>query len=197
MRRRIFTICLLSVLALGVNANPVSAGNFHHAIGLAYTSGAQDVFDFYDEVPWLDVDRFSPVGLFYRLAIEYDSGVRTDIGIGPLAFAIGDVDYHDVPLTATIGYNLNPKGSVNPYLRGGLSYHFVDGDYVDDPNALGLFGAIGLEFGKGKPWFFVEVAYDTAEITMKYDSYSYGYGSYAKSEDIKVTDLMISAGVMF
>jgi hypothetical protein len=76
----------LSVLALGVNANPVSAGNFHHAIGLAYTSGAQDVFDFYDDI-WMDVDRLSPVGVFYLLVIDYDSGIRTDIGVGPLTTA--------------------------------------------------------------------------------------------------------------
>ena len=83
MRKKISIICSVLVLVLVMNQKPVSAYDVHHAIGLAYTSGAQDVFDFYDEIPWVDVDRLSPVGLFYRLAIDYDSGIRTDIGVGP------------------------------------------------------------------------------------------------------------------
>jgi hypothetical protein len=198
MRKGIPIICLVFLLMWGANLNSVSAYDIDQAIGLGYPSGFQDVVDFYDDVPWLEVDRLSPVGLFYRLLVNYDSGMRTDVGVGPLAFVAGGVEYHDVPVTATIGYNLNPKGSINPYLRGGLSYHFIGGDYVKDTKPVGPFGALGVEFMKNKPWqFFVEVAYDGAEATMKVDEYRYGFGTYRKTEDINPTGVMISAGFMF
>jgi len=190
--------CLVFLLMWGTNLNPVSAYDIDQAIGLSYPSGFQDVVDFYDDVPWLEVDRLSPVGLFYRLLVNYDSGMRTDVGVGPLTYVIGDVAYHDIPLTLTIGYNFNSKGSFNPYVRGGLSYHFIDGDYVKDTKPVGPFGALGVEFMKNKPWqFFVEVAYDGAEATMKVDEYRYGFGTYRKTEDINPMGVMVSAGFMF
>jgi len=182
--------------ALGVAAAPLAqAATYDHAFGLSYVSGVSDVGDFYDDEEFLDVTTI-PIGLNYRFIINLDVGVRFDLGVGPLVLMFGsDADYWDVPLQATVGYNLFPNHKFRPYIRGGVSYHVMDGDLVEDDAGSGLFGAVGVEIGRrGRGSFFIEVSKDTAEATFMHDNPSPGVKS---REDIEVSGLAITIGGTF
>ena len=165
------------------------ATTYDHAVGLSYVSGFSDVVDFYDEIPFMDVSSEVPVGLFYNFTVNYSSGMRVDAGVGPFSFISGDVDYYDVPIRLTAGYTFIPSKSFRPYVRGGMSYHINDGDYIVDEPDFGLVGALGAEFGRrGRISGFIEVSYDTAEGTFEYGS---------NREEIKVHGTVVSLGVIF
>lgn len=171
------------------------AATFDHALGLSYVTGVGDVGDFYDDEASLDVTTW-PVGLTYRFVVNLDIGVRVDLGVGPIVLMLGDSDYWDVPLQATVGYSLFPHHTFRPYLRGGVSYHVMDGDLVDSKAGAGLLGAVGVEIGRrGRGSFFAEVSLDTAEATFRHENPSPGVNS--RAEDIKVSDVAVTVGFTF
>ena len=185
----------LLIGSLGVlTVATAQATTVDNALGLSYVTGVHDVGDFYDDEEFLDVTTW-PVGLAYRLTVNLDVGVRFDFGVGPVVLMFGDADYWDVPLQATVGYSLFPHHTFRPYIRGGASYHFMDGDLVDSKAGAGLLGAVGVEIGKrGRVSFFGEVSLDTAEATFRHDNPAPGGSS---SEDIKVSDVAVTLGVTF
>ncbi len=143
-----------------------AAADFGHAVGATYLSGYGDVIDFYEREIHGDASSV-PVGLSYRLIAAYDSGMRLDVGLGPLAFIFGDVSYSAIPLSVTIGYDTNPNSGTNFYVRGGASVVFLSADNTDDSSAVGGVAALGIEFGGGNAvQFFMELAYDSSEFTF-------------------------------
>jgi len=160
MRRFLGAACVAFCL-LGRHA----AADVDHAIGGAFSSGAQDVFDFYDEaIPNSEVTGI-PVGVSYRSIFQLPAGLRIDLWAGPIVLVFGDVSYLDLPVSGTVGWNFHESGNANPYVRVGVIGHVIDGDLTDDSSASGLLGAVGLEFMKQrKVHIFVEVAHDTSEI---------------------------------
>ena len=165
---------------------------------MTYSSGFKDVADWHDDNLNVESDLISPVGLTYRFNYNYDSGLRMDLGLGPISMIGGDVDYFNMPLFATVGYNLFQDSNFNLYVRGGFTYHILDGDYVTDDSATGLLGAVGIEAG-GRVKFVAELAVDTAEATFSNGGvYLYDQGEYVYSEEeIAVDDVMFTVGVRF
>ncbi len=179
------------LLSGGLFVMPAAAGTFDHGVGLSYLSGFADVVDFYDDIPYAyqETDTI-PVGLSYRGTANFDSGLRVDVGIGPVAVVLGDYSYWDIPLQLTGGFSFFPNHSVRPYLRGGVTVHVADGDYMTKDPGVGLLGAVGLEIGKrGRISGFLEVSHDTAEATFEYSPFH--------REKIKVHGTVVSLGVLF
>jgi len=172
-------------------AMPATARTFDHSVGFSYLSGFGDVVEFYDDIPYTYQETDTvPVGISYRATANLDSGMRVDLGIGPLALIFGDYEYWDVPLHATLGFSFFPNHSVRPYLRVGASLHIADGDYMTEDPGVGLLGAAGLEIGdRGRLSGFIEIAHDTAEATFEYSA--------AHREKIKVNGTVITLGVTF
>lgn len=134
--------------------------------GLAYASGIDDVTDLYEENLRqegfaAEVDLKFPLGLTAGVRYDWPSGVRGDIGLGPMFFVGGDIDHFEMPLTVTVGYNFAPRAEVSPYVRGGVTYHFASGDY-DASSSPGLLVAAGLDFRQ----FSLEVALDRSEVDL-------------------------------
>lgn len=134
--------------------------------GLAYASGIDDVTDLYERN--LDVEGFDaevdlkfPLGLTGAVRYDWASGLRGDIGLGPMFFIGGDIDHFELPLSVTVGYNFLPNADVSPYVRGGLIHHFASGDYYSSTDP-GLFAAVGLDFTH----FSLEVALDGSEVEL-------------------------------
>jgi hypothetical protein len=176
---------------LSLAASVSQAGN---AFGLVYSSGFKDVMDWHDDHLYVDSEGLG-LGFSYRYIHEFDPNLRMDIGAG--FFGIyGDIDYTDIPLTLTVGYNLITDGTFKPYIRGGLSYHIMDGDYVESEADVGLFGAFGVEFGK-KIAFFAEIAMDTAEATFDTSAGNTAWERDKSQDDITINDVMLTMGVKF
>ena len=193
--KRIIFLSICSLIAVQIFFSSAYAGTtYDHAIGLTYLNGFSDVGDFHEDMGY-DVEMMSNIGASYRFITNLDNCMRFDAGIGPVSMMFGDAEYWDIPLSFTAGYSFLSEEKFRPYIRGGFSYHFNDGDYVDTSAGFGLIGAVGFEIGKrGRTSFFIETAYDTAEATFKGTSYQNGK---EKQEDIKINGLMISIGVVF
>jgi len=198
--RTLLVVGCFIVPFVGAWTPSATAATFDHAIGLSYVSGFSDVVDFYDSEPDLSVDSLGPIGISYRFVINLDVGVRFDVGVGPIAAVVGgDVSYYDVPFQATAGYSLFPHHTFRPYVRGGFTYHLMDGDRVTSDAGTGLLGAVGVEIGKrGRISFFAEVAVDTAEATFEHaDTSFFGGTQSGETEDINVTGTVVTVGVVF
>lgn len=154
-----------AVLALcGLVAIPSSAQAIEWSIGPAYATGISDVTDLYErnlrnEGFEAEVDLEFPIGLSVAFHYEWASGMRGDVGLGPMFFISGDVDHFELPLTATLGYTFMPGENISPYVRGGLSYHFASGDYYES-SSPGLLVAAGVEFER----ITVDLALDNSEL---------------------------------
>lgn len=133
-------------------------------LGVAYASGLSDVTRLYEDNLRLagfdvNVDLKFPVGLAGAATYSWASGVRADIGVGPVFAIGGDVKHLEVPLAATVGYNFLRLADVSPYVRAGLIHHFVDGDLYSSATP-GVFAAVGLDFTH----FSLELALDRSEV---------------------------------
>ncbi|MDJ0807029.1 MAG: OmpW family outer membrane protein [Gammaproteobacteria bacterium] len=179
--------------AFSLSAQVSHAG---HAIGLAYSNGMNDVSDWHEEN--LYVDRIGlPLGLSYRYIHDFDSDLRLDVGVS--WFGTGndsDLDYSDLPLQFTVGYSFFKDNVFKPYVRGGLSYHIMDGDYVEDEAGLGFLGALGVEIGR-RGNFFAEISIDTAEATFSTDASNKAVTRTHSTEDIAVSDMVFTIGGRF
>lgn len=203
MKKRfsMFAVALLAGFAVLITSLPAMAETtFDHAVGLSYISGFSDIKDFYTESFRVDDSATIPVGISYSFTTNFQSGLRIDAGLGPVAIIMGDLEYYDVPLRLQGGYTFFPSASFRPYLKAGASYHISDGDYIRDKAGVGFLGSFGVEFGKrGRISGFLEVSFDTAEAT--FDSTVKGpidsLRIKNKREDIKVHGTIISAGVVF
>jgi hypothetical protein len=180
-------------IALSLSAQTGFAG---HAIGLAYSSGMQDVADWHEDNLYVDSMGF-PIGLSYRYIHDFDLGLRMDAGFGWFGTGIdSDLDYSDFPFQLTVGYSFFKTNVFKPYVRGGISYHFMDGDYVEDEAGMGFLGAFGVEIGR-RGNFFAEVSIDTAEATFSTDASDKAYTRYHSTEDIAISDVVFTIGGRF
>lgn len=170
-----------------------------HYLGLSYVSGARDVWNWHEDNLNLDDDIVGiPIGISYRYATLFESGMRLDVGVGPAVLIVNDVDYHDIPLQLSVGYSFLPSSDVRLYTRIGASIHINDGDYVKDEAGVGAIGAIGLEFGApGSVSFFAEAAYDSAKATFSTLESNEYYTRRFSEEEITVNDFLLTLGVRF
>jgi hypothetical protein len=199
----ILTFCTLLQLPLNAGAK------FHVAVGLSYTSGADEVLDAVEEryimelgVP-LDNDFVWPVSLSVNPYVEFDFGLGIGGGIGPASFVIieerffggggfytEDVIFNViVPMGLDARYTFFREGTVSPYVRAGFRYPLVSGDFLDNPQ-IGPFGAIGVEIWRNKVvGLGFEVAYDGSEIDVV------GTSGYRKT--LKPNEFLISIFAVF
>jgi len=200
MHNKVFhNLVFLSSFAFALSAIATNsrADTSDGAVGLTYSKGFHDVVSWHEDHLAVQTDEI-PVGLSYRFIRNLDSGLRLDVGIGPIAIFTGDVDYYDVPLQLTGGYSLFKGSSFRPYIRGGLSYHINDGDYVESSAGLGLIGAVGVEIGRrGHVNFFAEASVDTAEATFSTNEGNAVYVTSFSKEDIEIAGVQFTAGIGF
>jgi len=190
MIQKIAVACGVAI-ALSLSTQLSHAGN---AIGLTYSSGFDDVANWHEDNLYVDRSGIG-LGISYRYIYEIDSNLRLDVGAGYFG-TWGDIDYSDLPLQVTLGYNFAPGTTFKPYVRGGLSYHLMDGDYVDKEADVGFIGALGVEIGS-RGNFFAEVSIDTAEATFSTSASSSAYTRHYSVEDIAVNDVMLTLGARF
>ena len=165
---------------------------------LSYISGINDVRDLYksnlryEHSADIEEEESLPIGLGFRSVYHSDNGARIDLSVGPFAIIFGDVDHVELPIAGSIGYNFNPSGTITPYVRAGLAYHFINGDYVEDSD-VGLIGAVGIEFGHGKRFSWgLELAIDTTTVEFEeLGAYEDGY------TEIETYDTIASAYFTF
>ncbi len=132
-------------------------------VNLNYISGMSDLTDAYESRGY-ETDWEIPFGVSFAASQEYTSGFGWDMKIGPIILIMGDVDATLIPLGTGVKYGFAPQSDVNPYVRAGVQYTYVDGDYLGD-SEFGFNGTVGIEFkvNKAISWGF-EASYDSTEI---------------------------------
>lgn len=73
-----------------------------------------------------------------------------------------------VPTELGIRFLMNPRGSVIPYLGGGLSFFYVNLNDGNASNPVGGYAIFGIDFGGKRAKFFVEALYRYAQSDVKY-----------------------------
>jgi len=195
---RISIITVTCGLAFALSTSvEFSHADSNHALGLTYSSGFGDVVDWHDNNLLVEDVIDIPIGLSYRYINNFDSGLRMDVGVGPMSLIVGDIEYYDIPLQLTLGYNFFKGGGFSPYVRGGVVYHINSGDYVKTSADFGFLGALGAEMGKSRIKFFAEVAVDTAEATFSTAEGNPLFVLNSSEEDIAVLDVHFTIGMKF
>lgn len=186
------------ILGLTLTSGAAISDNAHY-IGVSYVSGATDVWNWHeDNLNLLDEGVGIPIGVSYRFAKIFDSGMRFDAGVGPVVLILGDIEYHDIPFQLSFGYSFSQSSDVRPYVRLGASFHSNSGDYLKDKAGVGAVGAVGMEIGRpGSPSFFVEAAVDTSEATFSTSQSNSYMVTHASEEDIAVSEFLLTMGVRF
>ncbi len=203
LTRRLGRAAITTLISLA--STTAYSADWAQYIGFSYISGAQDVWDWYD-------DNFHFVygrGMFgmdfsYRYAILFESDLRFDVSLGPAVAINGDIYYNDIPLQITLGYDIPHTPEFRTYARLGASYHYNDGDYIKNRARYGAFGAVGFEFGKpGSGGLFMEASYDSAKATFLVEEglefigdHRVRENSYSK-ETIEVSDFQFTVGLRF
>lgn len=175
---------LFSALAALACVSTSQAGEWRIGPGPAGATGMNDIADLYEDnynnsntYYQADVDMLLPIGLSVQGTYHWDSGVRLDMGLGPFFMITSDpyddddvdvdLDHTELPANVTVGYTFIPGGSVSPYVRAGLAYHFVSGDYVEG-STPGLLAAVGIEFARQSvASYSLEVAVDKSEVEFE------------------------------
>jgi outer membrane protein W len=171
MTKRLWRMLLSACMILAISC-PAAAGQWRIPLGVAYVSGATEVFDQLEDnvrAEYSDVESAEglPVGLTVQPYYEFDSGLGIGFGFGPFTYVFGDVDYFSVPANVCLRFAFVPKASVTPYIRAGVSTQLVNGDYVEDHN-IGAIGALGVEFMRDRGVSLaIEVGYDNSSIEFK------------------------------
>jgi hypothetical protein len=194
----IFALLAFTAGSLLISKPALSADSSHY-FGLSYVSGAKEVWDWHeDNINPDEVERGAPIGLSYRYTSLFNSGIRFDAGIGPFVLVTGDVEYTDVPIQISLGYNFLKSPSAQLYARLGASFHINEGDYLKDENAVGAIGAIGLEVGNSQATsFFIEASYDSAEAIFSDVSLDENHDLIRSEEYILANGFMLTLGINF
>lgn len=155
------------VFLLAVSTSSYSQG-WYNQIGLSFASGISEVADIYEDnlesslfVDEVDV-TLVPIGASYSGHYQYESGLRTGLGIGPLFLILGDASHTEAPMNANIGWTFAPKEKFSPFISIGMSKHFVSGDYVSSDSA-GTFFEAGFTYKK----YGVKVVLDKSEVEFE------------------------------
>ena len=73
-----------------------------------------------------------------------------------------------IPTELGIRFLMNPRGSVIPYLGGGLTFFYVNLNDGNADNPVGAYGVFGINFSGTKTKFFVEAVYRYAQSDVTY-----------------------------
>jgi hypothetical protein len=192
---------LLSVALCGV----ARAGGFHLDVGLSYANGIQQasdkVFDLYEQAGFNVHDRYVvPVGVTVSPYYEFDMGLGVGLSLGPTSFIFvheefpggNDEDKSSaiIPIGADVRYTFLRDKSVSPYLRVGVRYPIITGDFLDSSRP-GPFGAVGVEIWRKKAvGFGFEIGYDASEVTVKGPTSS-------PTKNVTFAGFMVSAFAVF
>ncbi len=184
----------LAVFLLILISFSANAGEWRTGFAVSYLSGVDDVVDIYEsnlEAMGYTVDSTGwPIGIAFDGHYEWDSGLRVGVGIGPISAIISDeADHFEIAANATIGYTFIPSANISPYVKVGIAYHAIDGDYVvsEDP---GVLAAVGIDFSRNnRVMYSFEIAKDDSEATFE------RYG--AENETINTYDTIVSFIVKF
>jgi len=195
-------LCLGTISMIFCLINPAESGEWRHPLGFSYISSFgnfMDVMENNEEVKGREVDTLIefPVGISYNPYYQLDNGSGFGIGIGPIQFILRDsLSLWILPISADVRYKFLKKSNISPYVRAGLAYNIVGGDYVDSSKA-GFLGGIGIEFlQQRRVGFGFEVTYNTSEIEM--ERYSGNEWSYRLDRTEKISpEVMVSVFVIF
>jgi hypothetical protein len=159
--------------------------------------------DLYEQNSGGDAKLLIPVGLAVAANYQWTSGLRADLGFGPM-FYLGDTSsgnygnglhYFEAPVTGTIGYTFPPAASAALYARAGVAYHIATGTYKEG-SSPGLFAAGGVEFARRSAVrFYLEVAIDKSKV--EFATISCGSGPSPCTVKLSTYDLTASLGVKF
>ena len=197
MNKKIISL-LVAVLILTCGNAVFASEGWNFALGINYVDGLDELVDRYEEnmvnEGYYSVDTVEiPVGLSFTPYYQYENGMQICAGIGPIVWLTGDAEHFEFPARFGVGYSLFKDADMSPYLRGGLSYHFASGDYVEGSSA-GFFGSVGVELAKfdNGGSIGIEFTVDTAEVDVEVIDNS-GFGG--STEGIKTTEMFV--GVFF
>ncbi|MBN1905672.1 MAG: outer membrane beta-barrel protein [Deltaproteobacteria bacterium] len=192
-KKLVFFLFVFMVSNFGICALTY-AGEWRFPVGLSYFSGLDDIGDILEDnetsgYTTADITVI-PVGITFRPYYEFENGMGVGMDFGPTMLTTGDIDFFNFPINATFRYSFNHDGNTSPYLRAGVSYNIVSGDYKEGSNP-GIFAAAGIELMRTKMiGFGIEVAYDSSEIEMENLDYS-------RIDEIKPGDLILTFSVIF
>jgi len=159
---------VLIVVVLLTASMPSYAGGWYNQIGLSYASGISEVSDIYEKNlesgPFVDkVDvTLVPIGGSYAGYYQYESGLRTGLGLGPLFLILGDASHTEAPINANVGWTFSPETKISPFFSVGISKHIVSGDYVEG-DSVGLFFEAGFTYKK----YGVKLILDKSEVELE------------------------------
>lgn len=185
-----FPLLIVCVFIDGI----AKAGDWRFPVSVVYVSNLGDVADIYQEN--LEAEGFEvidfewPIGISFQPYVQYDNGLRVGGGIGPMVFILSEAaTFSNIPFNLNGGYTFFPSANTSPYVRAGVTYSIVSGDYVKSKTP-GYFGGIGIEFLRQKRvGIGIDVTADTSEIELdKFDG---------STEKVNLFGLMISAMVIF
>jgi len=165
-----------AVLCIFACSQPGQAGEFKFPVGLAYTSGAQNVMDELKANYPVTSDFVWPVGLAFNPYYELDFGLSFGLSLGPSSFVVVEESTpsstdtklnYIVPVGGFVRYTLFRESVVSPYARAGIAYNFAGGDYIGGGD-VGVFGAVGVELWRTKAvGLGLELGYSTSTVTVK------------------------------
>jgi hypothetical protein len=169
--KKLFLMWLLVAFMILTGSFQAAAGQWRIPVGVAYVSGANDVFDQLEdnvraEYSGVESTEGIPVGLTIQPYYEFESGMGIGFGFGPFTFVTGDVDYFSLPVNVCLRYAFLPRAAATPYIRVGASLQLVNGDYVED-RSVGAIGALGLELMRNRGVSLaIEAGYDSSTIDL-------------------------------
>lgn len=163
-RQGITVVSFLSLVMLG---SVIQAGEIRHQVGASYITGLTDVSEAYEQAIFSqESERVEstelPIGPSYKPYYLFDNQVMLGVGVGPMLLITGDVEHTELPILGYVGYQFQPKATIAPYARVGVSKHLISGDYSLE-DETGIYAALGIEFGKREPFGWgIELAMDDA-----------------------------------
>ena len=170
--KKILTLSVVLAALLIFGAGTVTAGEWRIPVGISFVSGVGDITDQYEDNLQADgyitesVDGL-PIGISFQPYYEFDSGLGIGLGLGPVMFIYGDVDFLNLPVNVCLRYAPMKKSRASVYFRAGASYNMANGDYVED-SKVGFIGAIGIEFMRDRAvGFGIEAGYDSSTIELE------------------------------
>jgi len=169
IRISIYCLLLFCVSAMA----DAEAGQWRTEVGYRFLNNSYELKDICEHISENegeggDVHNAS-INLDIQPYRQFDNGFQIGAGIGPFIIVADDTWHLLVPMNATLGwafFNLSP---VSPYVKGGISYHFSDGEY-EAGSTPGVYTGIGLRLYNMKSLKLgMEIAYDSARIEL-YDA---------------------------
>lgn len=204
MKKNGLILIVIWLMLLGLLSSSAQARNTKYSFGLTYVSGFDDIVDIYEnnlqkEGYYVYSSDYVPVGISFRSDTRIFNKFSFGIGLGPLMYiSAEDYDFFNIPVSAFIRYTFNDEADASPYVCGGISNHFADGDYVEDTSP-GFMAGVGFEFLRNKRVNMgVMAIYDSSEIEFKkHQSYSSTDNYDDTIETVSPGEFMLGVFVIF